>query len=1325
MITRRGSKKGALSKTVGAVLLTAIFILQGSCALGATPWPQPPSGQDPLRYEDYCRSPSPPGDYDKTARDGWQLSGDRGDNTYLSLLQMLGGDLYRRELQGVMGASVDRAWSVTTGRPDVTIAVLDSGIRWHDAAEMADLAGKIYLNGGEIPPPQGAGNWDANGDGVFNVEDYAGDPRVADANGNGILDPQDLIRAFSDGEDDDGNGYTDDVSGWDFLEDDNDPWDETDYGHGTVACRLSCAEAGNGAGTPGACPNAMALVVRLGDPDRVDAGEFAQGVVFAVDSGAEVVQAGITACGNTSFGQAAIDYAWAKGVSVVTCAGVGESAARVYPGACERTVPVNASAAYLDGSPGWVEQFPSSYLYLGNRTGFGPQTALSCPSEGDSSGAAGRTAGIAGLLYSAAMDRAQRGEMWLYPGTEKSLSACEVKQLLCMTADDIDFSPHGHGTSFGSLDDVIGSSYRYPTNTGWDPYTGYGRVNACEAVRAVSEGRIPPEAEIRSPRWFEQVEPGQASLEIDARLAAVRADSFQYTVEWGAGEDPGEGEWRTLASSEPHFDTVEGVVATLDLGEVHRTLQEAAEAGGSSEDPGSFTFTIRVRVMDNRGVWGEDRKTLFCHKDPDAYPGAPVRMGSGVSGSPRFSDLDGDGADELIVAADDGLVHAFREDLSELEGYPVHTTQLALHLDSAAFRTGALPSWAYASAAGTPAVGDLGRDGTLEVVAGDSEGRIYAWDRGGRLLPGFPVRSHPLYSIPDRADWWTEGSLPSEWYGARFTPDSVHRLDRHNRLDRGFSGGPVLSNLDGSSDGSLEIVAACSDQHLYAWHLDGNPVRGWPVKLADPDRVAGLDPLTHACRFADRGNASEGSGILSSPAVADLEGDGSLEVVCGTAEVYADAAASQRSFGLSIALRAIAPLLGAEAARVLEPGSGRVYAVRSEGTACGLDQGAAPAPETVPAGAYLEGWPARLPTAAAGTGRGRMGACGPPVVADVDGDGRMETGVAAAGGPVLLLEEDGTSHLGNDECGRPLSLECDQPGDGAESRDLPLASTPGGGCFALLDDSGVSYVAPTMGIGCVLDLLLPAEQVASDDQVSAWSAVDGGMLPAFPRRLRGAMLSGSPAAADLDGDGFQEIIAASSCGDISVMDGDGKRIRGWPKLTGGWAAGAPCVGDFDGDGNLELAAGTREGWLLLWKTGCSASRAMDWPQAGHDTWGTGWLDADAAAPGRVEDLAGEMLLEEDRPVGVKLTWTAPGDDGARGQALCYDIRYLDRPIDESNWDEAVPLGGKPLPAGVGNAQEMDVRGSPFDSPEGKAFYFALRTRDEAGNLSPISGSCKI
>lgn len=126
------------------------------------------------------------------------------------------------------GLWADKAWSRTTGRTDVVIAVLDSGIEWDSESVLR----KHYLHAPELPFPQSAdgsdrGAHDWNGDGLFNIDDWAEDPRLDPTAGQDradhLLDPSDLIAAFSDGVDDDGNGYIDDISGWDFFWNDNDP----------------------------------------------------------------------------------------------------------------------------------------------------------------------------------------------------------------------------------------------------------------------------------------------------------------------------------------------------------------------------------------------------------------------------------------------------------------------------------------------------------------------------------------------------------------------------------------------------------------------------------------------------------------------------------------------------------------------------------------------------------------------------------------------------------------------------------------------------------------------------------------------------------------------------------------------------------------------------------------------------------------------------------------------------------------------------------------------------------------------------------------------
>src|SRR5437667_7190163 len=440
------------------------------------------------------------------------------------------------ELFGVSGMSVEIAWRLETGRPDVVIAVLDSGIKWNDLGALNDLRKKFYLNRGELPVPQcappgapGPDPYDCNGDRVVHAPDYDNDPRVSDRNGNGVIDPEDLILTFSDGADNDGNGYADDIAGWDFFENDNDPFDEVQCGHGTGEARDSTAEANNG-GSLGTCPNCMVMPVRAGDSFVAEVNPFAQGVEFAVPTGAAVIQEALGTLNNSAFGQQAVDYAYRHGVPVMASAADEDSWHHNYPSNYVHAIVVNSirdfglktcaggsrsgSGCHLDADcPGGacadpVE--PQSWLFIDGCTNFGGNISVSVSSTSCSSEATGRSSGIMGLLVSAGRDAVAAHTLG------SPLTANELRQVLEQTADDLNFE--------NQRKIAFPDTIRYASEAGTDQFTGHGRINANAAVARILDGHIPPEAEIRAPVWFQPLDPMRdGNVVVQGRVPAARA----------------------------------------------------------------------------------------------------------------------------------------------------------------------------------------------------------------------------------------------------------------------------------------------------------------------------------------------------------------------------------------------------------------------------------------------------------------------------------------------------------------------------------------------------------------------------------------------------------------------------------------------------------------------------------------------------------------------------------------------------------------------------------------------------------------------------------
>ncbi|MCB9463231.1 MAG: VCBS repeat-containing protein [Candidatus Eisenbacteria bacterium] len=119
--------------------------------------------------------------------------------------------------------------------------------------------------------------------------------------------------------------------------------------------------------------------------------------------------------------------------------------------------------------------------------------------------------------------------------------------------------------------------------------------------------------------------------------------------------------------------------------------------------------------------------------------------------------------------------------------------------------------------------------------------------------------------------------------------------------------------------------------------------------------------------------------------------------------------------------------------------------------------------------------------------------------------------------------------------------------------------------------------------GQSLDELTPRSELPPGVvEVEGWPV----SLPALP--------SGSPAVADLDGDGRQEIVLGLVDGSLYVFDADGTVRPGWPKQLGDPIRHGPRVADLDEDGRLEIIVATEAGFAHA--IGLDGGRALPgWP----------------------------------------------------------------------------------------------------------------------------------
>lgn len=193
------------------------------------------------------------------------------------------------------------AWDVQRGDSTVVIAIVDNGTDY----KHEDLAANVWTN---------------------------------ELEANGVT-----------GVDDDGNGFVDDIHGWDFGDNDADPINppssSSHYEHGTSTAGLACAVTNNLKGIAGVSWNCTFMPVKHAPDDDPNPYYGYEGIVYAADNGADVISNSWGYFGYSQWEQEIINYAYSKGAVIVCAAGNNDLEQPSYPASYQHVISVAAVRA--------------------------------------------------------------------------------------------------------------------------------------------------------------------------------------------------------------------------------------------------------------------------------------------------------------------------------------------------------------------------------------------------------------------------------------------------------------------------------------------------------------------------------------------------------------------------------------------------------------------------------------------------------------------------------------------------------------------------------------------------------------------------------------------------------------------------------------------------------------------------------------------------------------------------------------------------------------------------------------------------------------------
>ena len=733
---------------------------------------------------------------------------------------------------------IQGAWKQTLGKGAV-IAIIDTGVDW----QHEDLIENIWINKNEI---------------------------------------------FGNGIDDEGNGYIDDIIGWDFVDtyaypdipledfanEDNDPDDY--FGHGTHVAGIAAAKLNNGKGIAGVCPNCKIMALKAGyAPGYLETADIVDAIVYAADNGADVINMSFGSSYDDFAEKAAIDYAYEKGVVLVAAAGNSASDQTSFPAGYNNVISVTATngkngLAYFSNygiqtdiaAPGEkiLSTVPKGGYYLSPYypplPGYSNYALLSGTSM-----ASPVVAGVVGLVVSQ-----------LAEGEIDEVGASLPQSIVTAGITTFDtLAVGGGGSGSGS-----GGSAGGGAGAGYSRFFGNGLTNANEAVEITKQAPLP--GLLFDKEILENMISGNFSISGElswpetnhVTYSAYLSKGYYTHTDVGGGSFSITGPTGTLFTAKGPTEDYLGGAFTLHIqeldypsGNVLREWQKGIEVENASFDgpidgvvqnPNNGTVTLYGKLAGNV----KDYKFIYVDKSgyehTDGFNYIPMGGATGIVPLAvwTFPDLknleEGDAGDfhmnmRVTYPKEEAIIkHTYLYDYALTKGFPYIISPLA---ESSLQDTSLIATtWNVSNSSG-PYTAFVYHNVSFPASGGIiKEARTYAIDSAGQLVDGWPVVYEDFYDSDTDTQYhlFVVGRAPT-----------VGDVDGDGKDDL------LVNTIYTTYDYALAIYS--TQYGVYAYKEEGALIDGFPLFTHNTEQFSG------------------GFDVASPPILFDIDNDGQKEIV--------------------------------------------------------------------------------------------------------------------------------------------------------------------------------------------------------------------------------------------------------------------------------------------------------------------------------------------------------------------------------------------------------------------------------------------------------------